>query len=389
MFICLGMGMGMTGPLLPSLANQTHSTLGQIGWMFLAGSLGFTISTYLSGRVFDRVRGHPLLGGAQIISALLMFCLPFAPALWLFLLIVFCKGIFDGMIGTGTNTLMVWSYSNRSGPYMNALHFFFGLGAFISPLIVAQVLNFDGDYRWVYWFLSGFALLVGLFNLRMPGSPDPARHQVRQEDGKSILPNWRFLLIAALFLFFYVGSEIAYGNWLYTYAVQLGLATAVGAAYLTSAFWLSFTTGRLVSIGLAARLAPARFVALALLGCLAAISPLLIFPGAAGLLWAASLLLGFCMAPVWPTGFTLIGQSIKLTGRASGIILLGDSLGGMILPWLVGQTLERLGPGAMTWLVTASLAANMLAFLGILQLRLAQSKANSSGATLKPEQGEP
>jgi hypothetical protein len=61
----------------------------------------------------------------------------------------------------------------------------------------------------------------------------------------------------------------------------------------------------------------------------------------------------------------------------------------MILPWLVGQTLERLGPGAMTWLVTASLAANMLAFLGILQLRLAQSKANSSGATLKPEQGEP
>jgi MFS transporter, FHS family, Na+ dependent glucose transporter 1 len=387
LFVCLGLGMGMTGPLLPSLANQTTSTLAQIGWIFLAGSLGFTLSTYLSGRLFDRWRGHPVLGGAQIVSALLLFCLPFVPELWLFLSIIFVKGIFDGMIGTGTNTLLVWSYGERSGPYMNALHFFFGLGAFISPLIIAQVLDFEGGYRWVYWLLAVFALLVGVFNLRMPDSPDPAKHQVHTENGKSLLPDWRFLLIGGLFLFFYVGSEIAYGNWLYTYALQLDLASAVGAAYLTSAFWLSFTTGRLVSIGLATRILPARLVLLALVGCLAAITPVLRFPGAVGLLWATSIALGFCLAPIWPTGFTLIGQSIKLTGRASGIILLGDSLGGMVLPWMVGQTLEQLGPGAMTWLVTASLVANLLAFLAILRLRLARKTASPVNASLTTQQG--
>ncbi len=56
-----------------------------------------------------------------------------------------------------------------------------------------------------------------------------------------------------LFLFFYVGAEITFGGWVYTYAVTLKLASAAGAAYLTSAFWLAFTVGRLISIPAATR----------------------------------------------------------------------------------------------------------------------------------------
>ena len=81
------------------------------------------------------------------------------------------------------------------------------------------------------------------------------------------------------------------------------------------------------------------------------------------------MVLGFCMAPVWPSGFTLAGQSVRLTSRVSGFILLGDSLGFMVLPWVVGQVLQGVGPQAMTTLVFLSLVGNLAAFAAIMRLR--------------------
>ncbi len=48
--------------------------------------------------------------------------------------------------------------------------------------------------------------------------------------------------------------------------------------------------------------------------------------------------------------------------RSSARILLGDSLGGMILPTLVGRVIETTGAASMTRLVTASLSLNLIAF---------------------------
>jgi MFS transporter, FHS family, Na+ dependent glucose transporter 1 len=92
------------------------------------------------------------------------------------------------------------------------------------------------------------------------------------------------------------------------------------------------------------------------------------FPGSSAMVWIAALGVGFCMAPVWPTGFTLAGQSVNLTGKVAAIILLGDSFGGMVLPTVVGQVIDRTGAGAMTWLVAGSLVLNLVAFAFVLRL---------------------
>ena len=92
-------------------------------------------------------------------------------------------------------------------------------------------------------------------------------------------------------------------------------------------------------------------------------------PGSPTLLWACTTGLGLFMAPVWPTGYNLAGQSVKLTATISSIILLGDSLGGMILPSLTGQVVEHFGAPVMTWLVFGSLVGNALMLLAILRLR--------------------
>lgn len=68
------------------------------------------------------------------------------------------------------------------------------------------------------------------------------------------------------------------------------------------------------------------------------------------------------MAPIFPSGVTLAGQSVQLTARITGLIFLGDSLGGMVLPSLLGKVIESAGPRMMMFLVFASLCLNGVTF---------------------------
>ena len=93
LFICLGLSIGLVGPTLPSLAEQTQTRVGQLGTLFLASAFGGLLGTLLGGRLFDRVRGHPALGIAQLISAALIALYPVIPSAWILLVVVIGKGV--------------------------------------------------------------------------------------------------------------------------------------------------------------------------------------------------------------------------------------------------------------------------------------------------------
>jgi FHS family Na+ dependent glucose MFS transporter 1 len=370
-FFCLGLSAGIVGPTLPSLAAQTGAPLANMGLLFLVGSAAYTLGVIIGGRVFDRLSGHPVLGMAQLCLGVIFFLIPFVPWFWLLLVMFSLRGISESFILTGSNTLLVWTHGERVSPFMNGLHFFFGLGAFISPLLVAQVAGAAAGYYWAYWALAVFMLLVGLRMLTLSGSPRPVfqRSEGKNEAPSGVRVYYPFVISAALFLFFYVGAEIAFSGWLYTYAVTLKLANAAEAAYLTSAFWLAFTISRLISIPLAIRFTPKQVLSAASFGCLSILAVVMLLPGSMGLLWLLAIGLGFFMAPIWPTGFTLAGQSINMTGRISGVVLMGDSFGGMVLPWLAGQMIGTTGAQVIIYLVFGAMLLNLLAFVGMVNLR--------------------
>jgi FHS family Na+ dependent glucose MFS transporter 1 len=360
LFVCLGLSTAVFGPTLLALAAQTQTPLGQMGWLFLVGAAGQTLGTTLSGRVFDRVSGHPVLG---------LVVVPLLPWFELVLTVVGCAGVANGLINTGANTLLIWTHGEKVGPYMNGLHFCFGLGAVGAPILVAQVIGVAGGYRWAYWTLAALMTLVSLSFLLVPGHPRPVQPRLPGTRARNMPPGSAArILAAALFLFFYVGAEVAFGGWVSTYAVALQQASAVGAAYLTSGFWCAFTVGRLLAIPLATRVPPHRMVLAALSTCLALLAVLLLLPDTHVVVWSVTVGLGFGMAPLWPMGFTLAGQSLTLTATVSGRILLGDSVGGMVLPWLVGHVMAVTGPRALASLVFGSLVCTFVAFVVLLRL---------------------
>src|SRR5579862_8065277 len=92
LFICLGLNAAITGPTLPALAAQTHTPLGRMGWLFMAAAAGQTLGTVFGGRLFDRVRGHPALGVAQLASAASFALIPLLPWFWGLLTVFAIRG---------------------------------------------------------------------------------------------------------------------------------------------------------------------------------------------------------------------------------------------------------------------------------------------------------
>ncbi len=188
-FIALGMASASLGPTLPALAEQTRSSLSQISALFVARSLGYLAGSLLGGRLYDRIPGHPVMGGGLLLMAGMMGLAPVVPHLWMLVAAILALGLAEGALDVGGNTLVVWVHGDRVGPFMNALHFFFGLGAFLSPLIIAQVMLQGGGLIHAYWTVAAL-LLPGALWLRCVPSPAAAPAKGEAVGGRIPTVGW-------------------------------------------------------------------------------------------------------------------------------------------------------------------------------------------------------
>ena len=355
-FVLLGLTIAAEGPTLLKLAEHTSSALDQISSIFLFGSLGYLLGSYIGGRLYDRVPGHRFMASILICLGITIALVPLASSRWALFTIVLVLGLFKGGLDVGCNTLLLWVHNETVGPFMNGLHAFFGVGAFIAPLIVAQVLSATGDIHWVYWIfaIAAFPLALWIWNLPSPASRAvPAHHESAPFP---ILP----VLTMVLCFVLYVGGEAGYGAWIYTYAFTLRFGTEVTAAYLTSAFWGSFTLGRLIGIWVSTRARPITILALDFAGCILSLGLILLFPKSATMLWIGTILFGISQASIFPTFLTLAEERMHITGAIAGLFLVGAGVGGMILPWLIGQAFVQVSATAMMGLIFLGIFLNLL-----------------------------
>ena len=159
-FIAMGMYGASLGPTLPGLAAQTGSGLSQISILFSARALGYLVGSVATGRLYDRLSGNRVMA---VMLALMMVGMIAAPAIALLPLLVgvfLFLGITEAGVDVGGNTLIVWRHGARVGPFMNAMHFCYGVGAFIAPIVVAQAILRTGGITWAYR-VSGVADAAG------------------------------------------------------------------------------------------------------------------------------------------------------------------------------------------------------------------------------------
>jgi fucose permease len=116
------------------------------------------------------------------------------------------------------------------------------------------------------------------------------------------------------------------------------------AALLTSVYWLSYVSGRVVATALVYRVGPGRVLEGALAALTAGAVVLALAVGHAPATTVAIVLVGAATGPIYPAMFGVV--TLRFANRAAfavSVVAAMGSVGAMLLPWAMGLTLPLSG----------------------------------------------
>ena len=302
------------------------------------------------------------------------------PSLTSLVLVFPFVGFAGGAIVVGGNTLLVWTKGRQAGPFLNALHLCFGIGALLAPLLVNRALAWADGVGWAFGLTAVPAVAVAVLLLSRP-SPVPVDAGGHDSGGHAPRP---ILAAVALFFFLYVGVEVGFGGWVYTYAQEIHLGGTNGPAVLTALFWGSFTLGRLLSVWAAHRVPAVGLLAGSCLLAVAAALVLVVADGAAAPVWIGTVLFGLGTAPQFATMIAFAERHLPLTGEATSWFLGAAALGSLAMPWLIGQLLDAQGARAMPWAVFTAAVATTVWFGALRRILVRRAATHEAGGRTEP-----
>jgi FHS family Na+ dependent glucose MFS transporter 1 len=359
-FLSLGLAGVSLGPLLPSLSEVTGTSLAQISFIFSARSLGYLIGAGGAGHFYDRVNGHKLMIFCLSLMVAGHFLIPLFPTYIIILIAMFIIGLGHAAIDIGGNVNLLWIYQSKVGPYMNAMHFCFGVGALFSPILIQNLMGITNDgLTWPFWVLA-FSFLPGIFSLFFLKAPqNPEKDHTSTNSGRA--NTWLIALMMFL-LFLYVGIEGGFGGWIYTYVTNGEIASETAASYMNSLFWGALTFGRLISIPLARKINPSKLLLGNFGAAILSLTLILLWPNDKIIVWVVSAGFGLSLSSVFPTLMAMGETRMKVTGKVTSLFFIGASFGGLLMPMLLGQIFDYVG----SYYVMAALFA--ATFLGLMVL---------------------
>ncbi|NWH77849.1 MFS4B protein, partial [Piaya cayana] len=284
-----------------------------------------------------------------------------------------------GILDTGGNILVLNTWGAEAGPHMQALHFSFAAGAFVAPILAKMALggsesedfpvggkanqsvlrsvptasaasavsvlkhHFGADFLWSYIVIGTYILLVSFIFFILYSKGSSARDKSQAASQKNTFAKYHYALIFLLFLFFfwYVGAEVTYGSYIFTYAKVFAEMKDNEAAALNSVFWGAFAACRGLAIFCAACLNPGTMILLSLIGSAVSSSCLAFFANYPASLWAGTAVYGASMATIFPSGISWVEQYTVVQGKEASLFVVGAALGEMCIPAAVGYLQGR------------------------------------------------
>jgi fucose permease len=279
------------------------------------------------------------------------------------------------------NGLILDLYPTGRGRALNLLHLCFSLGALASPLIVGRLLEAGVAWQTIV-LVTGLAALP--FAVLLAATELPSGHHARsaggedQGNGRPRVVYGLPLIILAVAIACYVGSEIGVSNWLVRYldAASVGLATSALAL-----FWGCLALGRLLGAKLSDRYDHARFAAIASLVAGVALVAAILVPSLPASI-ALFGFVGFAYGPIYPLIMAVGGDLFPDRSAAVGGFLSGMAVvGAVFYPPVMGFISVGLGLGV------AMGGAAALAFVCSAILFFVGRAAPSHDAVAVPEPG--
>ena len=364
-FVVLGSALSVAGPALSHLRDRVGTNDGGISLVFVGSSSGYMFGSFLGGRGLDRGRGHHMWAGCMIVSVCAIVVISqlrdLAPLVATFVVL----GVVCGASDVSGNTLVVWSRPESPGAALNALHLFFALGALSAPLLTNRAIAWSNSL----WPVAiPLALLTALCSFVLLTTPAPMKTRAAdhsQGDLAAASLRRGQLTVVGLFFFVYVALEVGFANWIHSYVEQIGYGGANTATGVTVTFWVGFSVGRVISIGLARRFSAGWMLVGSMTVALVSSAALVAVNGGNIGLWIVTFLFGVSIAPQFASMISYAEAPLALSGAATSVFIGAAGLGGLVMPWSLGQLFDAKGPGVLPPVTLGACLATIAAGLWV------------------------
>ncbi len=364
-FIVLGSALSIAGPALSHLRDRVGTNDGGISLVFVGSSGGYMFGSFVGGRFLDRGRGHQMWSGCMITSIAMIAVISqlrdLAPMVCAFVVL----GLVCGVGDVSGNTLVVWSRPDSPGAALNALHLFFALGALSAPLLTNRAIAWSHSL----WPVAvPLALLTALCCSVLLSTPAPMKTRAADHcsgDAAAAALRRGQLAVVSLFFFVYVALEVGFANWIHSYVEQIGYGDANTATGVTVIFWVGFSFGRVVAIWLAQRFSAGWMLTGSMTVALISSAVLVAVNGGNIGLWIVTFLFGLSIAPQFASMIGYAEAHLALSGAATSAFIGAAGLGGLVMPWSLGQLFDARGPGVLPPVTLGACVATIAAGLWV------------------------
>ncbi|KAI1306052.1 hypothetical protein HDE_01056 [Halotydeus destructor] len=298
--------------------------------------------------------------------------IPWLTSLVTLLTVTFLCTIEGGMIDNSLSVLMLHMWGKEGQPYMQALHFSYGFGAFVAPVLASPYLSggevpISGLTRDLATSLNdcnpealliyipytiigacclGVASVFAYFSCYHRHTEEHPSRLVDVDDSakvnSSVWAKRTVILLAGLFIFSLLGFEIGMVSFITSFAVSsdLALSEQVGA-YMTSLYWLTYTFFRLFVIAFINRISITLNITIELIILITANIFLLPFGNSVEwCLWVGIALTGIGMSTVWASTFGLLESHFPITSGTASFLVISGCVGEWVYPSIMGYAVE-------------------------------------------------
>ncbi|MFH5780105.1 MFS transporter [Heyndrickxia oleronia] len=373
-FISLGLPDSLLGVAWPVMQSDFDAPLDTAGFLFMTIAGGTIISSLISGKILKRFG----TGKVTLISCLLTACallgFYFSPSIiWLFICAI-PLGLGAGAVDAGLNNFVAIHYKAH---HMSWLHCFWGVGATMGPLIIAQFISGQNSWRNGYFAISGiqFALVAILFlslplwnrvikNRNNTLKKDSDGEKYFEEDTKNLKPlQIKGVKLALISFLFYCAVESTVGLWGSSFLVNVKHLPAAVAAQWVSLYYGGITVGRFITGFITFKMNNATLIRLGqIIALIGAILLSLPFPSIFALI--GMILVGLGLAPIFPCMLhetpTRFGkkQSQIIMGYQMAVAYTGSTFMPPLLGFLASHSTIGIFPLCILFFVTAMLLSS-------------------------------
>lgn len=356
-FVSLGLPDAVLGVAWPTIRDTFQLPQRAIGLVFVTAVFGYSLSSFLSGRLTMELGIGLLLAGSTALVGSAMLGFATAPAWALFVSFAVLHGLGSGAIDAGLNG---WAAHSLSARHMNWLHACYCFGAMLGPLLMTAVLTSGRHYSLGYGLVSAVMLTLSVvFLITRPlwgRAADEEHGDLPKVSMANTLGHPEVLLQMAVFLL-YTGLESGISQWTFTVLTESRGASSGPAGVAVGLYWGSIGVGRVIFGTLADRIGIDRLLRYSLL-----------VAGAGTILFAMRLPVPFTMAalaiigiglsPVFPCLMTRTPERLgrHLSAHAVGFQVAAAMIGAAALPGILGLLAGQTGlesvPRATVFLAT-------------------------------------